>query len=100
MRNLSVGNDVYIGPNTVFLLSDPVVIEDEVLVAHKIMLTTTNHTPIDGSFRRGAGKPEALKFGVPREHLQRSNLHEDEDCCADEDGHYFPVPGHYLIRNE
>ena len=60
LRNLSVGNDIYIGPNTA-----PVVIEDEVLVAHKIMITTTNHTPIDGSFRHGEGKsaPITLKRG-------------------------------------
>ena len=39
---------------------------------------------------RGAGKPEALKFGVPREHLQRSNLHDNEDCCAEESGKELP----------
>lgn len=65
MRNLYVGNDVYVGPNTVMLIRDPVTIEDEVLVAHKIMITSTNHGYAEGSFRRGKSKsaPIVIKRG-------------------------------------
>lgn len=64
LRNLTVGNDVYIGPNSVLLMDAPVVIEDEALVAHKVMITSGNHASVNGSFRRGYVRaPITLKRG-------------------------------------
>ena len=65
LRYVSFGSNIEIGPNVVFLLSAPVTIEDEVLIGHKALVTTTNHTSVDGSFRRGTGKsaPITLKRG-------------------------------------
>lgn len=65
LHYVSFGNNIEIGPNVVFILSAPVTIEDEVLVGHKALITTTNHSSVDGSFRRGAGRsaPITLKRG-------------------------------------
>ena len=65
LRHLVVGNDVYIGPNCVLLINERTTIEDEVMLAHKIMLTTSNHGKENGSYRFGKGKsaPITLKRG-------------------------------------
>ncbi|MGI6400632.1 MAG: acyltransferase [Thermoguttaceae bacterium] len=65
LRNLFVGDDVWLGPNCVFLLRDPIVIEDEAIIGHKVMITSTNHTSVNGSYRYGKGKsaPITIKRG-------------------------------------
>jgi maltose O-acetyltransferase len=64
-ERLSVGQDVYIGPYTAILCSERVVIEDEVMLAHKVMITDGNHTMKDKSYRFGprTTAPVVIKHG-------------------------------------
>lgn len=50
LAGLKVGNDVYIGPNTVLIGLD-IVIEDEVLIGPNCVISGGNHSFKNGSFR-------------------------------------------------
>ena len=60
LNNISVGRDVFIGCDTTVLATNPVVLEDEVMLAHKVMIVTGNHTLKDGSYRFGEPKRAAV----------------------------------------
>lgn len=64
LSTMKVGNNVYIGSNTVILAPD-VEIEDEVLIGPLNLIVSRNHTLKDGSFRLGPSKREKvhLKYG-------------------------------------
>lgn len=66
MRKLYVGDDVFIGPNSVLLIRESITIEDEVQIAHKALLTSTNHGYANGSFWNGKNHtaPITIKRGA------------------------------------
>ncbi len=52
LSGISIGNNVYIGPNTV-IISDNMYIGNEVLIGPNCVLVSQNHTKINQSFRFG-----------------------------------------------
>lgn len=65
LRQMRVGNDVYIGCNSVLLANGGIEIGDQVLIAHKAMIITGNHVFSNGSYRFSSckRKPVILKKG-------------------------------------
>lgn len=51
--NISIGSDVYIAQGTWISASQGVSIGDEVLFGPYVIVATTNHTKVDGSYRFG-----------------------------------------------
>ena len=51
---LSVGDNVYVGPNSVLILDDDVTIGNDVLIAHKVMITSRNHAYENGKWNKGS----------------------------------------------
>lgn len=65
LRWLSVGDNVMIAPNAVLLLADDVTIGNDVLVAHKAMITSTNHAYENGKWNaRHKVAPIVIKDGA------------------------------------
>jgi acetyltransferase-like isoleucine patch superfamily enzyme len=63
LENLSVGNHVYLAPNSVILSSFEVIIEDEVMVSYNTVVVDSNHTILDGSYRFGYGRRASVRIG-------------------------------------
>jgi acetyltransferase-like isoleucine patch superfamily enzyme len=57
---IEIGNDVYIAYGSWFLGSGGIVIEDEVLFAPYVVVSTGNHTKINDSFRFGPSKEKKI----------------------------------------
>ncbi|MCG3744041.1 acyltransferase [Vibrio cincinnatiensis] len=65
LENLHVGNDVYIAPGAVVNAIDTIIIEDEVMIAFNSVITSGNHTMLEGSYRFGISNklPILIKRG-------------------------------------
>ena len=62
---LSVGDNVYVGPNSVLILDDDVTIGNDVLIAHKVMITSRNHAYENGKWNKGSRRaPIVVKDGA------------------------------------
>lgn len=53
LDKLEVGEDVYVANNTVLLCGGGVLLEDQVMVAHNVVISSNNHSRINESFRWG-----------------------------------------------
>lgn len=64
MENISVGNDVYIG-NYSWLsgLRGGIILEDQVMIGPNISMVSSNHTPVNSSFRFGPGIGKEIRIG-------------------------------------
>ncbi|MCP2044257.1 acyltransferase [Pontibacter sp. HSC-36F09] len=62
LTKLSVGKNVYIGPNTIVIGQD-IEINDEVLIGPSSLLSTGNHTMKNDSFRFGPPKRGQIIIG-------------------------------------
>lgn len=59
LSGLCVGNDVYIGPNTVIIGVD-IIIESEVLIGPNCVISGGNHSFRNGSYRFAPSKPSKV----------------------------------------
>ncbi len=53
LQNLTIGNNVFVGNHTIFLASDKIKIENEVMIAPHCTIVSGDHTSVNGSFRYG-----------------------------------------------
>jgi maltose O-acetyltransferase len=64
MHNIEVGNDVYIGPDCwICGIRGGIIFEDQVMLGPKISMVSSNHSPINNSFRFGPGIGSKIKIG-------------------------------------
>jgi len=64
LDNIEIGNDVYIGPGCwVCGIRGGIVMEDQVMLGPKICIISSNHTPINNSFRFGPGIGAKIVIG-------------------------------------
>ena len=62
-KNIYVGSNVYIAEGNWFSASTNIIIEDEVMFGPKSVITSSNHTKTDDSFRYGVPKSQPIKIG-------------------------------------
>ena len=62
-KNIHIGNNVYIALDNWFNASEAIVIEDEVMFGPKSVITSSNHTKFEGSFRYGIPQSQPIKIG-------------------------------------
>lgn len=62
-KNIYIGSNVYIALGNWFNASEAIVIEDEVMFGPKSVITSSNHTKFEGSFRYGIPKSQSIKIG-------------------------------------
>jgi maltose O-acetyltransferase len=93
LENLSVGNDVYIAPNTTVLANGGLMIGDGVLIAPGCVISTSNHTIENGSFRFGEREEKPVFIGsgswvaanctiVAGAHLPKHSLLAANSCLS------------------
>lgn len=63
IETMSIGNNVYIAPNCVFLGGGDIVIEDEVIFGPNVVVASGNHTRIDRSFRFASVRYKSIFVG-------------------------------------
>jgi len=56
LQNISVGKHVFIGDMTVILARGEICIEDEVMLAPHVVVISSNHSLLNGSFRYGPAR--------------------------------------------
>lgn len=61
--HIEIGDNVYIAYGCWFSVSDGLVIEDEVMFGPYCVIATSNHTPIEGSFRYGPSLGSRISIG-------------------------------------
>ena len=62
-KNIYIGSNVYIALDNWFNASTSIIVEDEVLFGPKSVITTSNHTKYNGSFRYGKPISQSVKIG-------------------------------------
>ena len=62
-KNIHIGSNVYIALDNWFNASEVIVIEDEVMFGPKSVITSSNHTKFEGSFRYGIPQSQPIKIG-------------------------------------
>lgn len=64
LRNIEVGNDVYIGPDCwICGVRGGIKFEDQVMLGPKVCMSSSNHTIKDSSYRFGPGIGGKIKIG-------------------------------------
>lgn len=62
-KNIYIGSDVYIAEGNWFSASTDIIIDDEVMFGPKSVITSSNHTKTDNSFRYSVPKPQSIRIG-------------------------------------
>ncbi|WP_111672224.1 acyltransferase [Algoriphagus litoralis] len=63
-RNIEVGNDVYIGHGCwISGVRGGIIFGDEVMLGPGVKMVSSNHTPVNGSYRFGPGIGKEIKIG-------------------------------------
>lgn len=64
MHNIEIGNDVYIGPDCwICGIRGGIRFDDQVIIGPKISMVSSNHSPINNSFRFGPGVGAEINIG-------------------------------------
>lgn len=62
-QNIHIGSNVYIAIDNWFNASEKIIIEDEVMFGPKSVITSSNHTKFEGSFRYGKPQSKPIMIG-------------------------------------
>jgi maltose O-acetyltransferase len=62
--SIKIGKNVFIATGCVFLAMDAILIGDEVMFGPYVVVTSGNHTKVNGSYRFGPEEKEPIKIGA------------------------------------
>jgi len=62
-QNIHIGKDVYVAYGSWLSAGEKIVIEDEVMIGPYCILTSSNHTKLNGSFRYGTPELKPIHIG-------------------------------------
>lgn len=63
VTQLSVGNNCYIANFSMILGSNPITLENEVMIGPHVIVVSGNHAMVNNSYRYGKGKKGLIKIG-------------------------------------
>jgi len=62
LQNISFGSNCFVGNSSIIMGRGEIIIEDEVLIGPHVVIVSSNHVLLNGSFRYGVGDLGCIKI--------------------------------------